>query len=235
MRHGQTSDLMHTILCMKTLITPLALLLFLSLAACKHKTHVNDEASAEHGGSTGPKYKYSDLVIRDYDEMYREVQIRLKKAQNLQREGGEGNDGEAIEELRDALRLILSRPNSDNMVAKLMPDVRRELGGMSAFEDTLSSLAAECLASVKNENSTVARRSTDLFILENMLTEIRPEIGRNEDMLRIVRRIADANITIDSEVWKDRKIRSMFKTINPSDQAKEMLKAIGKDKEPKKK
>src|SRR3954465_12340987 len=85
-------------------------------------------------------YKYSDLVIRDYDEMNKEVQVRIRNAQKKGSGDGDATNHEAVEELRDALKLVYSRPNSDNMVGKLTPDVRRELNNMSSYEDALSSI-----------------------------------------------------------------------------------------------
>jgi hypothetical protein len=209
MRHGQTSDAVDTISGMKTWIV-----LFIAVV------------STSSAFATGHNYKYSDLLIRDYDEMSKEVQVRIRNAHKANKDGEDSNgDAAAIEELRDALKLIFSRPNSDNMVAKLTPDVRRELSGFSAFEDTISSLTAESLGIADDKNATVSQRSTALFILDNILSEIRPEIGGNEDLRRVVQRIADAHVKIGDDVIKDRKIRSMFKTKNPTEYAEEILKA----------
>src|SRR5258708_3483280 len=107
MRHGQTSDAVDTISGMKTRIVLISALL-----------------SASSAFATGHNYKYSDLVIRDYDEMSKEVQIRVRNAHKANKDGEDSSgDPAAIEELRDGLKLIFSRPNSDNMVAKLTPDI----------------------------------------------------------------------------------------------------------------
>jgi hypothetical protein len=206
MRHRQTSNAMGKILHMKTWI-----LLFLVVFGA---------------GAYAHNYNYSDLMISDYDEMNQQVQVRIRNA-HKKTKGGDDNSGdkEAIGELRDALKLVFSRPNSDNMVSKLTPDLRRELGDFSAFEDTISSIVAESLSQVKDDTNSVAMRSTALFVLENALSEIRPEVSKNEDMRRIVQRVADAKIKISEDVIKDRKLRSMFKTRNPSDFADEILKS----------
>ncbi len=171
-------------------------------------------------------YKYSDLIIKDYDEMNQQVQARIKKARELTKaDAAEGEDQEAIAELADALRLIFSRPNSDNMVAKLTPDVRRDLSNLSAFEETMSTIARECLVEAQEKGGTVARRSTSLFMLENILSEIRPEVQGNESLRKIVQAIADAKLRIADDVIAERRVRSMFKTTNPSDMAKDILKA----------
>jgi hypothetical protein len=139
-------------------------------------------------------------------------------------------DHEALEQLRDAFKLIFSRPNSDNMIAKISPDIRRELSNYNAFEDTMSIIATEAISRVKDDSNTVTRRSTDLFVLENLLSEIRPEVAGNQDLQRVVQKIADAHIKIDDEVARDRKLRAMFQTTNPSTVAAEIMKQIQKKK-----
>lgn len=172
-------------------------------------------------------YKYSDLIIRDYDEMSQQVKARIKKAKSFTKMTEDGSDDEeALNELKDALKLIFSRPNSDNMVAKLTPEVRRELSVYSAFEKTIAQLVSGAIEVSKNRQATVSQRSTSLFILENILSEIRPEAETNAELRKIIESIADAKLTIDEDVNKDRRIRSMFKTINPSTVAKEILKSI---------
>lgn len=175
-------------------------------------------------------YNYSTLIIKDYDEMRQMVDARLKKARGLSNENGEpgDGDGQAIEHLRDAYKLILSRPDSDNMIAKIAPDIRKALMGFNAYEDTLSSLAAESIATIKDKGATVSRQSTSLFILENMLREIRGEAETNKDLRAVVQRIEDANLKIPKDVINDRKVRSMFVTVNPSEEAEKILKDFSK-------
>lgn len=171
-------------------------------------------------------YKYRNLITYDYDEMQRQVQSRIKKSKSLANETGETSpsDADAIEALRDALKLIFSRPDSDNMIAKLIPDVKRPLMGFNAYEDTLSSLTGEAIAVLKNDNTTVMQQATALFIIENIMREIKPEAERNEDYKNIFKKVADAKLKISHEVKLDRKLNAMFDTKNPSDEAKKVLK-----------
>lgn len=184
--------------------------------------------------ATAANYKYNELMIKDYDEMLEMVQSMAEKAKEAGGEDG-GNEAEAIEHLREALKLIFSRPNSDNMIAKLVPEVRRELIGFNAFEDSLSSLASEAITAVKDKKGAVSVQSTSLFILENLLSEIAPEAGYNKDMRKIIERIRDADLEISKDVQKDRKIRGMFTTKNPSELAKKILEPIEKAEKDKKK
>lgn len=183
-------------------------------------------------------FKYNELMIKDYDEMYKMVQAQVKKARAVGSNSSDENvnDAEAIEHLREALKLIYSRPNSDNMIAKLMPDVRRELQGYSAYEDSISGLTAEALEVIKNPKAATSQQATALFVLENIMSEVRPEAGSNDDLRRVVERVKDAKIKVSNDVMKDLKLRGMYKTRNPSDMATDILKKLPKkEKKPEKK
>jgi hypothetical protein len=183
-------------------------------------------------------FKYNELMIKDYDEMNKMVQSKVKQARAVGSNSSDENvnDTEAIEHLREALKLIYSRPNSDNMIAKLMPDVRRELQGYSAYEDSISGLTAEALEVIKNPKAATSQQATALFVLENILSEIRPEAGSNDDLRRVVERVKDAKIKVPNDVVKDLKLRGMYKTRNPSDTAADILKKLPKkEKKPEKK
>lgn len=181
-------------------------------------------------GALAENYKYNTLMIKDYDEMSSLVQGHIKKARELSDGSGDDSsrDAEAIEHLREALKLVFSRPNSDNMVAKITPELRRELTGFSAYEDTISGIVAEALRQAGNAEGTVSQRSTSLVVLENVLSEIRPESQNNADLRRVIERIKDAKLKISDDVKKDRKVRSMFETKNPSDEAAKILKNLPK-------
>ena len=178
----------------------------------------------------GENFKYSTLQVRDFDEMMNEVKARIYKAKQTslksQAQGvDEEGDRDAIEILRNTLKLILSRPDEDNMVSKLIPFVRSELNNFNAFEDTMTSVAEEAIRSIDNERLPVVYRGTALFILENLMSEIRPELENKEDFKILLGKIRDAKIKIPDKVRNERKLRSMYKSKSPSDIASAILKA----------
>ena len=180
-------------------------------------------------------FKYSELQIKDYDEMKTSVRDRItasKKAYlDRQKKGknSEEADRQAIEVLRNALKFILSRPNDDNMLAKLIPFVRSELNNYSAFEDTLTSLTQEAARSLTNDKISSVYRSTSLFLLENVMSEIRPEISKKEDFKKLIEFIRDAKIIVPESVKNERRLRSMHRSKNPSEMAETILKEEGTD------
>lgn len=194
----------------------------------------DSSGSFSGGGSIGPNFKYNELMIKDYDEMSNMVTTMVNKAKDLAGEDGSQNEDEVVRELRQALKLIFSRPNSDNMVAKLVPEVRRVLVGFNAFESSVAAVANEAVGIVKNEDAPVSVKSTALFVLDNVLSEIRPEAEANPNMRQIIENIKNARLSISDDVKKERKVRGMFSSKSPSDIARDMLKKID-DKAKKKK
>ncbi len=182
-------------------------------------------------------FKYNELMIKDYDEMLHMVQGLLEKARAVGSNSSDENvdDEQAIEHLREAMKLIYSRPNSDNMIAKLNPEIRRELVGYNAYEKTINSLTLEALGVAMNENAASSQRATAFFMLENILGEIRPEVSNNAGLRKAVETVKKAELEIPDDVRKDMKLRGMFKTRNPSELAAEVLKSAPKAAMPSKK
>lgn len=178
--------------------------------------------------SFAKEYPYNELMTKDYDEMQASVRkgvLQAKKAaREKQKEGDEdGADQEAISLLRDTVQFILSRPDKDFMVSKLMPLVRKELVNYGAFEVSLETVATQAIMTLKSDKAATTTKSTAVFILENLMSEIKPEIELKPEFKKIVEQIRDAKIKIPDAVAADRKMTSMFKTISPSDTAKDIL------------
>jgi len=184
-------------------------------------------------------YKYSELEVKNYDEMSKIVhekirlasRIDLKKQRQSDKKGRSDYDEfESIEVLKDSLRLIFSRPNKDNLVEKLLPDVRRELNNYGAYYDSLNDIVVEAVNGV-SQKIPVVYRSTFIFILENVMSELRPDLKGSDEVKKIFTYIRDANLEIPNDVKLDRKLRSMYRSDSPSLTARKVLKAA----QPKKK
>lgn len=221
---------------MQTLILLVVVVSSLALTACKSGGGTSGSGSTEAAHERnpliprqfGPNYKYNELMIKDYDEMLAMVMDMVKKSQTATSKEDSGGEGEAVEWLGRATKLVFSRPDSDNMVAKLLNEVRRDLQGFNSYEDTIAGIADEAVKNASDKDNPISVQSTALVILENILTEIRPSVvnNNNTDLLRVVERVAAANLRLSSEVKKDRRLRGMFLTKNPSDEAKAILKEV---------
>ena len=176
-------------------------------------------------------YKYNELEINSYDQMAVLVRAKIERATeidlNNQRQAEKSgqtsyNEAESINLLKDALRLILSRPNKDNLVEKLIPEVRQELNNYQAYYDSLHDITVEAVTGL-NQKIPVVYRSTYIFVLENIMSELRPQLKTNSEVQKIFQYIRDAQIKIPNDVRLDRKLRSMFKSQSPSETAAKII------------
>lgn len=174
------------------------------------------------------KFKYNELQIKDYDEMLDKVNAYVAESRQLaikyQEEGDdETGDQMAIDKLSEGLTYILSRPDKDNMLAKLLPTVRKELINYSAFETSLSLAVTDAITAIQSTKLPATYRATSVFVLENVMAQVQPLISTNKDMRAIVEKIRDAKLEIPSDVMNDRKLKSMFNTSSPSKTAEKVL------------
>ena len=172
-------------------------------------------------------YDYKQLQSKDYDEMIAIVREQIKQSK---KSADADDDSAAIFHLKEALRIIMSRPNSDNLIPKLLPDVRKELAQFEAFDKQLADLADEAVDRVKDEGATDTGRTTALFMLENIMAEMKPELNSTETYKNTYEKIRDAKIKVPENVRADRTVRGMFQSESPSVKAKKILEQIAKTK-----
>ncbi|NQY99523.1 MAG: hypothetical protein HRT45_02515 [Bdellovibrionales bacterium] len=183
------------------------------------------------------RLKYNELQIKDYDEMREMVEAQILKAKNISIQSEEEGDPEsgdqpAIDALTKALKIIFSRPDKDNMVAKLAPGVKKELMNYNAYTDALNGIATDAIASLEMKKLPVVYRATSIFVLENLMSEIRPELVESQELFSIVKKIKKAEIEITKDVRNHRKLTGMYNTTSPSETAS---KIVGKVKKRRKK
>ena len=177
---------------------------------------------------TAASLEYSKLQILDLDEMREKIQVLRNDAEVLIEDD---EDTEATQKLREAFKTILSRPNGDNMVSQLMPMIRSRLRDLNAFEDTLMGLADEAIYALTQGKEKPTRKSTNLIVLENILSEFKPETESNKEIKKVFEKIRDAKIEVPKEVKNDLRLRGMYKArTSPSKVAE---KIIGKPPEEK--
>ena len=157
------------------------------------------------------------LKMADYDQMRSMVEKKVIQSRKMVRKLGEEPDSvdeqNAIEPLREAMFYVLARPDTDNIVAKLMPDLRRELNNFDAFDETLLSVGETLLVRAKNKNLPLEVRVTTSYQLQNLLAELSTMKPKNRDSMNaFLKKIIDEKIEVDSEVASFRKLNFMDQT-----------------------
>lgn len=127
--------------------------------------------------------------------------------------------------LKKATIMALSRPNKDNALIEVMPILKVELRKDSAYEETLLSITKASIRTLQNDKSTPQSAATQLFILENMLSEVRPCLKTHPTCKDILVAIKDAELKVPNRAKSFRKMNGMFKTYSPSILAERLYKS----------
>ncbi len=177
------------------------------------------------------EYDASSLLLKNSDQVSEMIKVKIKKAQALQAKQEDNEDGEiqaepeAVENLKDGMRIALSRPDQDGARSNLYSRVRRELVDLNALDQVLIELTEESLNELRTQDGP-RRTATYVVILENMMSEIKPEVGDNPTYRKILERIRDAKITISDKAKVQNLLRSMSVPISPSSTATKMIQLL---------
>lgn len=178
------------------------------------------------------RQKYYQLNMRDYDEMNNMLEREIAKSQKAFSENEDkGLDGEGVREatriMREAMILVFSRPNTENMIAKLMSSLRRELSNYSAFEKAVDAMTAQAIATLKDKGSSPDDKGTAITILQNVMSEFKPGLASDSILLPTMKRISEANLDFDKKTISERR-KNMYSTPDISKEAKAIVAAAEK-------
>lgn len=179
-------------------------------------------------GWTKVEYDSTSLLIKSSDQIGDMVKKKIRKAQLIQSKQEDSEDGEiavepeALEELKDALRIVLARPDQDGARANLYSRIRGELSDLNSLDQALVDLTEEALTELRTQDGP-RRTATYVVILENLMAEIRAEMKNNPTFRKIVERIRDAKITIEDKAKLKNLLRSMSVPVSPSVTAQKIL------------
>lgn len=186
---------------------------------------------------TKVEYDTTSLLLKNSQQVESMIDSKIKHAQKLQSKQEDNEDGEiqaepeAVEMLKDGMRIALSRPDQDGSRKNLYSRVKRELVDINALEQVLTELTEEALAELRTQDGP-RRTATFVVLLENMMAEIRPEIGDNDDYRKILERVRDAKISITEKSKVQNLLRSMSIPVSPSETAAKFLASAPKPAAP---
>lgn len=184
-------------------------------------------------------YIYRELITADHDLFVNAINKAISKAEadaiKMQEQGmDEAGDSQAVSHLRDALQLLLSRPDQDDslmMRNDTYVRLRSELKKYLSYEDTIRHLATDAIIALKNDKFKPARRVTHLYILYNIMGQIKREaIEGNESLQKVILKIREANIKFDDKVQGELRMTSMLNLKSPSKIAADIADKFTKEK-----
>ncbi len=111
---------------------------------------------------------------------------------------------------------------------KLTLEVRREMTDVGNYDDILEAMTREGIQAFdSNLSLPTTMKTTYTFLLENLMSELKPEIKNDSRQRAMLEQIRDAKLDIPYDVMRERKLQGMFLTESPSEHAKRILEEAG--------
>lgn len=175
------------------------------------------------------EYDSNQLLMKSADDISELVRKKIKKAQEIQAKQEETDstefmaEPEAVEELKSALRIVLARIDQDGTRANAFARLRRELVDLHAVEKTLDAIADEAIEHIRDSSTTPRRVGTYVIMLDNLMSEIKPEVKSNPKFKATIEKIRDANLKISDERKNKIKMSSLPTPVSPSETAAKIV------------
>ena len=173
------------------------------------------------------EYDASQLMMQNSEQTTELVRKRIQRASDVQERQEEDStllaEPEALEYLKDAMRIALARPDQDGLRGILFARIRRELNDLNSTEVVLSQLTDESLAVLKDKKAAVSHHATYILVLENLMAEIKPELEKNKSFREMIEKVRDANIKVSKDVQSQQKLKLMQSPVSPSKTASSIL------------
>lgn len=172
----------------------------------------------------GLLYTYHQLTLKDLDQMSSLVKNKIKESKAAY-------SGKSVP-LKEALQSVFSRPNSDDMISKVMDQLRYHLDQEEAYEKVFEELIQEALNALTNtKNFKKDVQVTYAIFLENFISEFKPDLTAENFEMKMIKKIADSKIELTKDARKERQLRLMSEGSSPSELAKKVIQDYEKRKE----
>lgn len=194
---------------LKSILLVVFVHLFLILSGCGSEPKRNDTSQL--------KYTYAKLKLMDLDEMSNILQKHVR----------EFKKSENSDLLKEALQICLSRPDEDAVVEKTIGLVRNPLEERNLWESVVEELVDRSLNTIKEASVSSADQVTYSIILENLISELRPEFVKQYKSpgfeSRIIEKIASAEANLSNKAQSERKLNLMKGSFSASAVAKKLI------------
>lgn len=145
------------------------------------------------------KFTYIQLKTKDYGDMKKLVDRFLKRHDQLNESAP----------LKKALRIVLSRPDSDALMIKFLPSITASLDDIRALDSTFVELTNEALHRTKARHGTIDEQATYVILLENLVYELKAQKKSWPLAVKLLEKIYEADIKISSNVKESLELRIM--------------------------
>ncbi len=174
------------------------------------------------GLASGVKFSifvYHRLATKNLEDMDRLLRAKIHASQKS------ATPEEQVAHLVEATQALFSRPNYDNLIEKLLPQLLFELKDKGLTEKVFSEFIGEATAGIQDEAKTVSGEAqvTYLIALENWLSEMQIYLDQ-ESIRKLVERIADTQFKISDLAKKTAGLHLPYTLKDPQKLARHILK-----------
>lgn len=146
--------------------------------------------------------------------------IMLQHAREFKR----SNDPKALQE---GVLICLSRPDEDSVVEKILSTVKTPLEDNGLWETSVENLINESIAAIKDSSRSSADQVTYSVVLENMISELRPDFIKQYKSpgfeSRMIEKIAVSEVELNGPAKAEKKLNLMRSGSSPSEISQKLL------------
>ena len=165
-------------------------------------------------------YDYNQVRFMDYNELRSIKNSAIRASRN---HPFPKNKRQVLGPLEEALKMLFSRPNVDNLVAPLVEDLERELETLNSLESSFQNIVKSSLQTLGNKSLSSAVRITAVLCLNNLLLNIKNKTLEKVGLAQVVCKLADKKIKIPRSIQKDSLFKSLYIESSPSKLAREIM------------
>ncbi|MCB0376909.1 MAG: hypothetical protein KDD33_00325 [Bdellovibrionales bacterium] len=192
------------------------------------------------------KYPSDRLKVMDIETLQRIVANNLNAAQRALNTGQEDPlDGDFEKEgeveytrddghrmIRESLELVFAKPEQNYATSTVYTNIEAvaaQYGGILGFLEEIADQGVKTLDQDGKDTSLLRDQNTYIYILNNMMAEIKPLIDKDESAgyKKLITRIRDEDIEFSDSLKSYRILNSMSNITNPSKVAESI---VGKPK-----
>ena len=141
------------------------------------------------------------LRLKDYEEMRDLLYVYIRDSRSVLPEDGMGGGDIAVMELKNGLKALFMRPNTDALLRSLIPIIQNEIIKYRNFMSVLRELARQSAQELKAGKGSVSYQAGLLYLLENSLAYTQSINNPNSQALLKEIKSADIKISRKLSSW----------------------------------
>ena len=163
-------------------------------------------------------YDYNQVRFMKYNELRAIKNSAIRASRN---HPFPKNKRQALQPLEEALKMLFSRPNADNLVEPLIEDLEQELETLSSLETSLQNIVNSSIQTLYDKSLDSNVRITAALCLNNLLLRVKPKTLEKVGVAEIVCKLADKKIKVPRSIQKE--FKSLYIESSPSKLARKIM------------